>query len=169
MSATTIQKCTTTDGIQFERWPARRSIDHGRDHSPVHIVGVGDVGGGLTAGLYYRLGVDDGITFQQVAATNGALSDDGQFVAAHLPFEGANVVIVIAATGELDALRVSAVVGAAAERPVHSSLRCWLNRQCLREILFEPSRLNSRATPTLSCLFPNLLTLPFCIVWSTST
>lgn len=114
MSAITIQKCTTTDGIQFERWPARRSIDHGHGHSPVHIVGVGEVGGGLVAGLYYRLGVDDGITFQQVAATNGALSDGGQVVVGHVPFEGASAVIVIAATGEPDALRVSAVVSEAA-------------------------------------------------------
>lgn len=68
----------------------------------------------MAAGLYYRLGVDDGITFQQVEATNGVLSDDGQLVAGHVPFEGASAVIVIAATGEPDALRVSAVVSAAA-------------------------------------------------------
>ena len=114
MSALTFQKTITAEGIQFERWPARRSIDHGHGRSAIHIVGVGEVGGGLAAGLYYQLGVDDGITFQQVAAANGVLTDDGQLVAGHVPLEGASAVIVIAATAEPDALRVSAVVSAAA-------------------------------------------------------
>ncbi|MFA8370859.1 cell division protein FtsZ [Burkholderia thailandensis] len=113
MSATTIQKTITTDGIQFERWPARGPSGSGHGHSSVHIVGVGKVGGGLAAGLYYRLDIDGGITFQQ-ATTDGGLSGGVTPVAGHAPFEGANAVIVIAATGEPDALRVSAIVSAAA-------------------------------------------------------
>ncbi|CAJ5103572.1 cell division protein FtsZ [Burkholderia pseudomallei] len=116
MSAPTIQKTTTADGIQFERWPARRSIGHGHDHPAVQIVGVGETGGGLAAGLYYRLGVDDGIEFQHVSATDGALSGDASLIDDHVPFAEAKAVIVIAAAGEPDALRVSVIVSAAARK-----------------------------------------------------
>ncbi|WP_185723462.1 cell division protein FtsZ [Burkholderia stagnalis] len=116
MSAPTIQKTTTADGIQFERWPARRSTGHGHDHPAVQIVGVGETGGGLAAGLYYRLGIDDGIAFQHVSATEGALSEDAPLNDEHAPFTGANAVIVIAAAAEPDALRVSAIVSAAARK-----------------------------------------------------
>lgn len=116
MSAPTIQKTTTADGIQFERWPARRSIGHGHDHPAVQIVGVGETGGGLAAGLYYRLGVDDGIAFQHVSATDGASSGDASLIDNHVPFAGAKAVIVIAAAGEPDALGVSAIVSAVARK-----------------------------------------------------
>ncbi|WP_196481898.1 hypothetical protein [Burkholderia vietnamiensis] len=117
MSATTIQKTITTDGIQLERWPARGPSGSGHGHSSIQIVGVGEAGGGLAAGLYHRTGIDSGITFQQVAAvTAGRLSDGVTPVAGHVPFEGANAVVVIAATAEPDALRVSAIVSAAARK-----------------------------------------------------
>ncbi|KVS33628.1 hypothetical protein WK36_16710 [Burkholderia cepacia] len=70
----------------------------------------------MAAGLYYRLGVDDGIAFQHVSATNGALSGDASLIDDHVPFAGAKAVIVIAAAGEPDALRVSVIVSAAARK-----------------------------------------------------
>ncbi|MBR8218579.1 hypothetical protein [Burkholderia vietnamiensis] len=115
MSAATIKKTTTTDGIQFERWPVRRSSNNEQSRVSIHIVGVGEIGGGLAAGLYYWPGVEDGTTFQHASMMNdGELSDGGIPVAGHAPFEGAKAVVVIAATVEPDALRVSAIVSAAA-------------------------------------------------------
>ncbi|MBG1252245.1 hypothetical protein [Burkholderia pseudomallei] len=117
MSAPTNQKTTTADGIQFERWPSRGPFGNGHGHSSIQIIGVGEAGGGSVAGLYYRTGIDSAITFQQVAAvTAGKLSDGVTPVAGHVPFEGANAVIVIAAAAEPDALRVSAIVSAAARK-----------------------------------------------------
>ncbi|MDN7641005.1 FtsZ/tubulin family protein [Burkholderia cenocepacia] len=82
----------------------------------VQIVGVGETGGGLAAGLYYRLGVDDGVAFQHVSSTDGALSEDAPLGGDHVPFTGAKAVIVIAAAAEPDALRVSAIVSAVARK-----------------------------------------------------
>ncbi|MBJ9617712.1 hypothetical protein KTE49_22925 [Burkholderia multivorans] len=168
MSATTIQKTFTTDGIQYERWPARGPSANGHGHSSVQIVGVGEAGGGWAASLYYRTGIDSGIAFQQVAAvTDGESSEGAMPVASHVPFEGANAVIVIAATAEPDVLRVSAIVSVAARKAGARVVALLAQPPLPPARWFELSRPSYHAALTRSCSFPNLLTLPCCIAWLT--
>lgn len=107
-------RTVTSDGIEFERWPTRWPSADGQGASTTHIVGVGETGCGLAAALYYYPGLG-GITFQHIATTEtGAESGNLMQVTSHAPFNGAHLVLILAAVNEQDSLRVSEIVSAGA-------------------------------------------------------
>lgn len=106
-------KTVTADGIEFEKWAIRQPSNYGEDLSTVQIVGVGEAGNGIVTVLYDRLGLA-GITFQTASPSTSAALGDSVRAYESSPFDGANLVVIIAAANEEGALDISAKVSAGA-------------------------------------------------------